>query len=49
MKKLLIAAALGAAFGAAHAQQPIKIGVVLTLSGQFADAGTSSTTASRPT
>src|SRR5688572_4228832 len=39
MKKLLIVAALGAAFGAAHAQQPIKIGVVLTLSGQFADAG----------
>src|SRR5918996_3543257 len=39
MNKLLIAAALGAAFGAAHAQQPIKIGVVLTLSGQFADAG----------
>jgi len=39
MKKLLIAAALGAAFGAAHAQQPVKIGVVMTLSGQFADAG----------
>ena len=39
MKKLLIAAALGAAFVAAHAQQPVKIGVVMTLSGQFADAG----------
>ena len=39
MNKLLIAATLSAAFATAHAQQPIKIGVVLTLSGQFADAG----------
>src|SRR5215210_1338947 len=39
MNKLLIAASLAAAFGAAHAQQPVKIGVVMTLSGQFADAG----------
>jgi branched-chain amino acid transport system substrate-binding protein len=39
MKKLVIAAALATAFGAAHAQQTIKIGLVLTLSGQFADAG----------
>ena len=39
MKKLLIAAAIAAAFGIAHAQQPIKIGLVLSSSGQFADAG----------
>src|SRR4249920_3547185 len=42
MRKLVIAAALAAAFGAtgaAHAQQqPVKIGMPLTLSGQFADA-----------
>ena len=38
MKKLLIAAIL-AAPALAHAQQPVKIGVVMTLSGQFADAG----------
>jgi branched-chain amino acid transport system substrate-binding protein len=38
MKKLLIASALAAAFGAAHAQQTIKIGLVLSSSGQFADA-----------
>jgi branched-chain amino acid transport system substrate-binding protein len=38
MKKLVILAALAAAFGAAHAQQPIKIGLVLSSSGQFADA-----------
>jgi branched-chain amino acid transport system substrate-binding protein len=37
MKKLLIAAALAAPLTAA-AQQPIKIGMPLTLSGQFADA-----------
>src|SRR5512134_3674149 len=39
MNKLLIAAALAAAFGTAHAQQSIKIGLVLSSSGQFADAG----------
>jgi branched-chain amino acid transport system substrate-binding protein len=38
MKKLFIAAAL-AAPAAVFAQQPVKIGVVMTLSGQFADAG----------
>jgi branched-chain amino acid transport system substrate-binding protein len=38
MKKLVIAAALAAAFGTAHAQQTIKIGLVLSASGQFADA-----------
>jgi branched-chain amino acid transport system substrate-binding protein len=38
MKKLYVAAALAAAFGAAHAQQTVKIGLVLTSSGQFADA-----------
>src|SRR4051812_15669015 len=38
MKQLIIAAAL-AAPAVAFAQQPIKIGVVMTLSGQFADAG----------
>jgi len=38
MKKLAIAAALALAFGAAHAQT-IKIGLVLSSSGQFADAG----------
>src|SRR5512145_2721416 len=38
MKKALIAAALAAAFGSAHAQQTVKIGMPLTLSGQFADA-----------
>jgi branched-chain amino acid transport system substrate-binding protein len=38
MKKLLLASALAAAFGAAHAQQTIKIGLVLSSSGQFADA-----------
>src|SRR5687768_12150284 len=37
MKKLLIAASLAAPL-AAGAQQPIKIGMPLTLSGQFADA-----------
>ncbi|HYR35039.1 MAG TPA: ABC transporter substrate-binding protein [Burkholderiales bacterium] len=38
---LAVAAALAAAFfaPAAQAQQPVKIGVVMTLSGQFADAG----------
>src|SRR5882672_3786262 len=38
---LTVAAALAAAFfaPAAQAQQPVKIGVVMTLSGQFADAG----------
>ena len=39
MKRLVIAAALATAFSAAHAQQPIKIGLVLSSSGQFADAG----------
>ncbi len=39
MKKLVIATALAAAFGAAHAQQTIKIGMINALSGQFADAG----------
>ena len=39
MKKLIIAAAVASAFGTAHAQQPIKIGLVLSSSGQFADAG----------
>jgi len=39
MRKLIIAAALATAFGAAHAQQTIKIGLVLSSSGQFADAG----------
>jgi branched-chain amino acid transport system substrate-binding protein len=34
----MIAAALATAFGAAHAQQTVKIGMPLTLSGQFADA-----------
>src|SRR5258705_508502 len=38
MNKLLIAAALAAAFGSAQAQQTVKIGMPLTLSGQFADA-----------
>jgi branched-chain amino acid transport system substrate-binding protein len=38
MKKLVIAAALAAPL-AAGAQQPIKIGLVLSSSGQFADAG----------
>ena len=38
MKKLVLAAALAAMFGAAHAQQTVKIGMPLTLSGQFADA-----------
>src|SRR5919106_2401580 len=38
MNKLLVAAALAAAFGPALAQQPVKIGMPLTLSGQFADA-----------
>src|SRR3990170_8429262 len=37
MKQLLIAAALAAPLSAA-AQQPVKIGMPLTLSGQFADA-----------
>ena len=32
------AASLAAAFGTAHAQQTVKIGMPLTLSGQFADA-----------
>jgi branched-chain amino acid transport system substrate-binding protein len=39
MKKLVLAAALAAAFGTAHAQQSVKIGLVLSSSGQFADAG----------
>jgi branched-chain amino acid transport system substrate-binding protein len=39
MKKLVIAAALAAAFGTASAQQTVKIGLVLSSSGQFADAG----------
>jgi len=38
MNKLLIAAALAAAFGPAYAQQTVKIGLILTSSGQFADA-----------
>jgi branched-chain amino acid transport system substrate-binding protein len=38
MKKLVLAAALAAA-STAYAQQPIKIGLVLSSSGQFADAG----------
>jgi branched-chain amino acid transport system substrate-binding protein len=38
MKKLLLAAIL-AAPAVAQAQQPVKIGMVMTLSGQFADAG----------
>ena len=38
MKKLVLAAAL-AASSTAFAQAPVKIGVVMTLSGQFADAG----------
>ena len=43
MKRTWFAAALGAAslaaaFGTAHAQQTVKIGMPLTLSGQFADA-----------
>ena len=43
MKRTWLAAALGAAslaaaFGTAHAQQSVKIGMPLTLSGQFADA-----------
>jgi len=38
MKKLLVAGALAAAFGTANAQQTIKIGLILTSSGQFADA-----------
>ena len=38
MKKLVIAASLALAFGSAHAQQTIKIGLVLSSSGQFADA-----------
>ncbi len=37
-RTLLIAAAVAAAFPV-YAQQPIRIGLVLTLSGQFADAG----------
>ncbi|HWV89825.1 MAG TPA: ABC transporter substrate-binding protein, partial [Burkholderiales bacterium] len=37
MKKLVIAAALAAPLSAG-AQQPVKIGMPLTLSGQFADA-----------
>jgi len=38
MLRVILAAALATAF-AAHAQQPVKIGLVMTLSGQFADAG----------
>jgi branched-chain amino acid transport system substrate-binding protein len=38
MKKLLLASVLAAA-STAFAQAPVKIGVVMTLSGQFADAG----------
>jgi branched-chain amino acid transport system substrate-binding protein len=38
MKKLVIAASLALAFGSAHAQQTVKIGLVLSSSGQFADA-----------
>src|SRR5688500_11296613 len=37
MKKLLVAAAIAAAFPA-HAQQTVKIGLILSSSGQFADA-----------
>ena len=37
MRKLLVAAAVAAAFPA-YAQQTVKIGLVMTLSGQFADA-----------
>src|SRR5262245_40828930 len=37
MKKLLVAAALAAAFTPAQAQQTVKIGMPLELSGQFAD------------
>ncbi|HYN12910.1 MAG TPA: ABC transporter substrate-binding protein [Burkholderiales bacterium] len=37
-RTLLLAAAVAAAFPV-YAQQPIRIGLVLTLSGQFADAG----------
>src|SRR5512134_3621100 len=39
MKKLVVATALAAAFGMAHAQQTVRIGLVLSSSGQFADAG----------
>src|ERR1043165_5101521 len=38
MKKLLIVAALAASFPALGQSGPIKIGMPLTLSGQFADA-----------
>src|SRR5687767_7366756 len=38
MRKAIIATALAAAFGTAHAQQTIKIGLILSSSGQFADA-----------
>jgi branched-chain amino acid transport system substrate-binding protein len=39
MRKLLIAAALAGGFATAYAQQTVKIGLVLSASGQFADAG----------
>src|SRR6185295_7525034 len=39
MLRIAFAAAAAAAALAAHAQQPVKIGVVMTLAGQFADAG----------
>src|SRR5688572_20828923 len=39
MNKLLVAAAVAAAFPAYAQQGPVKIGMVMTLSGQFADAG----------
>src|SRR6476620_11685341 len=38
MKQLLVASAMLAAASAAHAQGTVKIGMPLTLSGQFADA-----------
>src|ERR1041385_6876355 len=38
MKQLLVASAMLAAAAAAHAQGTVKIGMPLTLSGQFADA-----------
>src|SRR5688500_6595896 len=39
MLRISVAAALVAAAFPLHAQQTVKIGLVLTLSGQFADAG----------
>ena len=51
MQKLLcglagLAAALALAAGPARAQETIKIGIINPYSGQFADTGSSSTTAS---